>query len=179
MSTGICPRLESAAALSRGADTDARRGLTLLAALALLGGAGCAGSGGSRDSAAVGTDGVSAAGIVEGVERERFAAMVAVDRPKLERMLSDSLRYCHSSGACESKAEFLANLTSGQMQYRSIEVQELQPRPVGTAVLVQGRLAIEAQQAGQPLSLRLGFTDVYELRGGIWQMVAWQSTRLP
>lgn len=155
----------------------------LLAACVLLGGvAGCAGTGGQRDDAggsAVAGSGVSAAGVVEGVERERFAAMVAVDRPKLERMLADSLKYCHSNGRCESKAEFIGNLQSGQMKYRSIQVLEIQPRPVGTAMLVQGRLAIEAEQAGEPLSLRLSYTDVYESRGGIWQMVAWQSTRLP
>jgi len=159
MRTPVHPKHESAAAASRGAGAAARRGLALLAALALLGSVGCAGSVGSREAgaSAAGTPGVSAAGLVEGVERGRFVAMVAVDRPKLERMLADSLRYCHSSGRCETKAEFLASLLSGQMKYRSIE----------------------AQQAGEPLSLRLSFTDVYELRGGIWQMVAWQSTRLP
>jgi hypothetical protein len=155
----------------------------LLAACMVLGGVGgCAGTGGVRGGngdPAVAGSGVSAAGVVEGVERERFAAMVAVDRPKLERMLADSLKYCHSNGRCETKAEFIGNLLSGQMKYRSIQVLEIQPRAVGTAMLVQGRLAIEAEQAGEPLSLRLSYTDVYESRGGIWQMVAWQSTRLP
>ena len=46
-------------------------------------------------------------------------------------------------------------------------------------MLVQGRMAIEAEQAGQPLQLQLVYTDVYEARDGVWQMVAWQSTRLP
>jgi len=152
--------------------------------ITLLGGlAGCAATGGGRGAGngteTVAGSGASAAGIVEGVERERFAAMVAVDRPRLERMLADSLRYCHSNGRCETKDEFLANLVSGQMRYRSIEVLEMQPRPVGTAMLVQGRIAIEAEQAGQPLSLELAYTDVYESRSGVWQMVAWQSTRLP
>lgn len=163
----------------------ARRVAVLLAACVVLGGAGgCAGTrggpgAGANGDAAVPGSGVSAAGVVEGVERERFAAMVAVDRPKLERMLADSLKYCHSNGRCETKSEFIGNLLSGQMKYRSIQVLEIQPRPVGTAMLVQGRVAIEAEQAGEPLSLRLAYTDVYESRDGVWQMVAWQSTRLP
>jgi hypothetical protein len=159
-----------------------RVGVLVAACLVLAGAGGCAGFGGGRDESgnpAVAASGVSAAGVVEGVERERFAAMVAVDRPKLERMLADSLNYCHSNGRCEGKAEFMGNLESGQMKYRSIQVLAIQPRPVGTAMLVQGVLAIEAEQAGEPLSLRLAYTDVYESRGGIWQMVAWQSTRLP
>lgn len=159
-----------------------RVGVLLAACVALGGVGGCARMGGGPDDAgnsAVAGSGVSAAGVVEGVERERFAAMVAVDRPKLERMLADSLKYCHSNGRCETKAEFIGNLESGQMKYRSIRVLEIQPRPVGTAMLVQGLLAVEAEQAGEPLSLRLAYTDVYESRGGVWQMVAWQSTRLP
>jgi hypothetical protein len=153
-----------------------------MVAWALLGVGGCAGGSmrsGADGSATGSGSGATAVGVVEGVERERFAAMVAVDRGKLDRLLADSLRYCHSNGRCETKAEFVANLVSGQMKYRSIQVLEILPRPVGTAMLVQGRLAIEAEQAGEPLSLRLSYTDVYESRGGVWQMVAWQSTRLP
>jgi hypothetical protein len=153
-------------------------GLLVLAMLA--GVAGCAGGGVRDGDATAGArSGASAAGIVEGVERERFAAMVAVDRVKLDAMLADSLRYCHSNGRCETKAEFVGNLVSGQMKYRSIQVLEILPRPVGTAMLVQGRVAIDAEQGGQPLSMQLTYTDVYESRGGVWQMVAWQSTRLP
>ncbi len=140
--------------------------------------AGCVAAGGSGTAVPTAAA-VSAIGIVEGVERERFAAMVAADRSKLERMLGESLRYCHSNGQCESKAEFLANLASGQMKYRAIRILEIRPRPVGTAMLVQGRLAIDAEQAGKALDLQLVYTDVYENRDGVWQMVAWQSTRLP
>ncbi|MCW5736576.1 MAG: hypothetical protein KIS73_20785 [Enhydrobacter sp.] len=32
---------------------------------------------------------------------------------------------------------------------------------------------------GNPLAFRLRFTDVYAKRGDRWQMVAWQSTKLP
>jgi hypothetical protein len=33
--------------------------------------------------------------------------------------------------------------------------------------------------SGNPVSFRVRFTDVYVNKGGQWQMVAWQSTRLP
>jgi Domain of unknown function (DUF4440) len=160
----------------------AGRAGVVLTACVVLGLGGCAGIGGARaaaDAAAVPGSGASATGVVEGVERERFAAMMAVDRAKLERLLAESLKYCHSNGRCETKAEFIGNLVSGQMKYRSIQVLEIQPRAVGNAMLVQGRLAIEAEQAGQPLAMQLVYTDVYESRGGVWQLVAWQSTRLP
>jgi len=178
MRTLIYPTHESATAASRGTGAAARRGL---AVLTILGSLGCAGSGAARqaDAAIACTPGLSAAGIVEGVQCERFAAMVAVDRPKLERMLADSLRYCRSNGRCETKAEFLANLFIGANEVPFDRGPETAAAAGGHRHAGAGGLAIQAQQAGEPLSLRLSFTDVYELRAGIWQMVAWQSTRLP
>jgi hypothetical protein len=32
---------------------------------------------------------------------------------------------------------------------------------------------------GRPNSFSVRFTDVYANKGGQWQMVTWQSTRLP
>ena len=176
---GMGERLEARVGGNRAfATRGVRARLALACCVVLAGLVGCAAGGGGAGAGA-GTAGASAVGIVEGVERERFAAMVAGDRVKLERVLGESLKYCHSNGNCETKAQFMANLASGQMKYKAIQVLELQLRPVGSAMLVQGRIAIEAEQAGQPLSLKLVYTDVYESRGGVWQMVAWQSTRLP
>ena len=121
------------------------------------------------------------AAVIEKIERERFAAMTAVDRGQLERLLAASLRYCHSDGRCETKTEFIDNLVSGRMRYHSIEMLQLEARPVGpAAMLVQGRIAVDAQSEGRPARFRLVYTDVYERqRDGGWQLVAWQSTRLP
>lgn len=147
--------------------------------------AGCAGSssGGLRSEAGAGAlpQAVVARRVQEigQVERQRFAAMVAVDAAALDEVLSERLRYCHSDGRCETKGQFLEALQSGRMRYVSIDVLELEPKAVGTAMLVQGRLALAVEQQGQPLQLKMAFTDVYESTPTGWRLVAWQSTRLP
>ncbi|MFO1456669.1 MAG: nuclear transport factor 2 family protein [Steroidobacteraceae bacterium] len=147
--------------------------------------AGCAGSGGGglRSEAGAGAlpQAVVARRVQEigQVERQRFAAMVAVDAAALDEVLSERLRYCHSDGRCETKGQFLEALQSGRMRYVSIDVLELEPKAVGTAMLVQGRLALAVEQQGQPLQLKMAFTDVYESTPTGWRLVAWQSTRLP
>ena len=157
---------------------------------------GCAWGGSVADSAAQGTpraagrmvqgSGALPAAVVErrvtemeALERRRFAAMVAVDTTVLAELLGERLRYCHSNGNCESKAQFLEALVSGQMRYRAIEVLELEPRVVGTAMVVHGRAAIMGESRGQALQFQIVFTDVYESTPTGWQLVAWQSTRLP
>lgn len=116
---------------------------------------------------------------IEALERRRFAAMVAVDTAVLGELLGERLRYCHSNGSCESKSQFLEALASGQTRYRAIEVLELEPRVVGTAVVAHGRAAITGESRGQALQFQIMFTDVYESSPTGWQLVAWQSTRLP
>lgn len=116
---------------------------------------------------------------IEALERRRFAAMVAVDTAVLGELLGERLRYCHSNGSCESKSQFLEALVSGQTRYRAIEVLELKPRVVGTAMVAHGRAAITGESRGQALQFQIVFTDVYESTPTGWQLVAWQSTRLP
>ncbi|MGH8309842.1 MAG: nuclear transport factor 2 family protein [Steroidobacteraceae bacterium] len=113
------------------------------------------------------------------VERLRFAAMTRQDVNALEPMLGEDLVYCHSDGRCETKPEFLETIRSGRIRYRAINVIELRTRRVGEAVVINGSVLVDGVIGGQPRSLRIAFTDVYARRNGRWQLIAWQSTRLP
>ena len=46
-------------------------------------------------------------------------------------------------------------------------------------MVLTGIIGVKGEQAGQALSMRLVYTDVYVNRGGSWRLLAWQSTRLP
>lgn len=116
---------------------------------------------------------------VEQVERRRFAAMVAQDIPALEPLLAEELSYGHSHGEIEDKTQFLETIRGGRLRYRSIDVQDLDVRLYQNLAIVTGRLSAEAQAGNQLVTLRLSFTDAYVNRDGRWQLIAWQSTRLP
>jgi len=45
--------------------------------------------------------------------------------------------------------------------------------------VLTGACRISVTSGGRPNSFSVRFTDVYANTGGRWQMVAWQSTRLP
>jgi ketosteroid isomerase-like protein len=116
---------------------------------------------------------------VVAIERARLAALQANDLPALEAALAPDLRYCHSTGVCETRAQFLDALRSGQMRYRRIDVLALEPRAVGAAVLIHGRLDLEVESRGTLIPMQLVYTDVYAQRAGRWQLIAWQSTLAP
>jgi hypothetical protein len=125
-------------------------------------------------------EGAAAAEIIAATERARFDAMTRQDVQTLDPLLADDLIYCHSSGVCETKAEFLATIESGRLRYRAIVVEQLAPRAVAGAWVVNGVVTVEAETNGEILPLRLVFTDVYApAADGGWQLTAWHSTRAP
>jgi hypothetical protein len=49
----------------------------------------------------------------------------------------------------------------------------------GDAVVLTGVARISVNANGNPINFGVRFTDVYANKGGRWQMVTWQSTKLP
>lgn len=116
---------------------------------------------------------------VEQVERRRFAAMVAQDIAALEPLLAEELTYGHSNGEFENKSQFLETIRGGRLRYEAIGVQGLTVRHYGNVAVITGQLLISARVGTQPVMLNLRYTDAYVDHDGRWQLVAWQSTRLP
>jgi hypothetical protein len=114
---------------------------------------------------------------VEALERQRFAALSRADVEQLGRWLAADLTYCHSTGVCQTRQQFLDDIRSGALRYRSIEVLAISARALGGAVLLNGRIAVEVEMQGQPNRLQLVYTDAWEQRDGAWQLVAWHSSR--
>ena len=117
---------------------------------------------------------------VEQVERARFQAWVRKDMAALERVIATDVLYCHSTGVCQNKAELIQFITGGQSVYKAMDVLQLTPKDYGDdTVVVNGKLDMKVETAGQLASFQAIYTDVYVKRDGRWQLVRWQSTRLP
>jgi len=113
-------------------------------------------------------------------EAERFRMTAARDIEGVERVLADELSYCHSTGRCETKAEYIANLRSGRTLYHKIEVLESRVRYYGDIAILNGRISIDVEAGGQSIKgLKMSYTDVYRRTEGRWLMIAWHSSPLP
>lgn len=119
------------------------------------------------------------AAAVKAAELRRFEVMTAKDYTALATILADDLVYTHSSAAVDSKASYLESLTSGRVTYKVIKPSDLQVRVFGDVAVIHGMAAMEVDANGQAIVNTLRFTDIWAKRDGRWQMVAWQSTRMP
>jgi hypothetical protein len=120
-----------------------------------------------------------ARGPIERAQAARLAALVARDFAALDRLLGADLTYCHSNGACETKQSFIASLRENRLRYDEFEVIGTEVRGLGEIALANGRVKAKGQFNGQAIDATLVHTSAYAWRDGAWQLVAWQSTRLP
>jgi hypothetical protein len=112
-------------------------------------------------------------------QSERFAAMVAADAERLEEFLADDLSYAHTTGLVETKQQFLQTIESGVIDYQRIVPEDVRVRIYGEVAVMTGTAELQVVANGSPVRARIGFLDVSRRVGGAWQLVAWQSNRLP
>jgi len=113
------------------------------------------------------------------LDKKRMLAMATKDIATLDALLADDLVYTHSSARLDTKQSLIANMKSGATVYSAVEPSQVRAQDVGDAVILTGVARIKVSSNGNDLDFRVRFTDAYAKRTGRWQMVVWQSTRLP
>ena len=109
----------------------------------------------------------------------RFEAMRRGDWAGLDATLADDLTYVHSTARLESKTEHIANLRGGKPHYRGIAPRERKARVHGDVGVVNGVSEMHVERDGKEQRFTVRYLAVYAKAGGLWQMIAWQSTRVP
>jgi ketosteroid isomerase-like protein len=113
------------------------------------------------------------------LDKKRMHAMAQKDIATLRAILSDDLVYTHSSARLDTKQSLLNGMESGTTVYTAVEPSDVKAQDFGDTVVLTGAARFRVTSRGNPINFGVRFTDVYVNQGGQWQMVAWQSTRLP
>jgi ketosteroid isomerase-like protein len=119
---------------------------------------------------------------IEAVKQQELARLQAMEKndfDALERLLAGDLVYVHSSGTVDDKTKFLDALRSGRSRYVRIVPEVTNVRVFGDIAVINGRGKFLVHTQDQKLDLSLSYLDVWAKRDGRWQMIAWQSARLP
>ena len=113
------------------------------------------------------------------LDRQRMNAMAQKDIATLNTLLSDELVYTHSSARLDTKQSLIGAMESGATLYTAVEPSDVKAADFGNVVVLTGSARIHVTSQGRPNAFSVRFTDVYAEKNGQWQMVAWQSTRIP
>jgi ketosteroid isomerase-like protein len=115
---------------------------------------------------------------VKQVHKERLEALVKADISTLDKIVGDDLIYVSPVGRVQTKAEIVSDLKSGALKVSSIEQGVPNVRVYGQTAVVNYLTTSKFVDNGREYNNQIRSTSVYVKRGGRWQLVSQQMTRV-
>ncbi len=115
---------------------------------------------------------------IRAAEKNWAAAVTSANFAALEKILGDQLIYAHSTGAIESKADYIGRLRSGKQKYDVIDQQSVTVRVYGNAAVAHLKLRMSGISNERPFNDQLMAMHFWVKQGGSWRLVAHQTTKL-
>ena len=112
------------------------------------------------------------------LETDRAAAAVKGDVATLEKQTADDYTFINLYGQMSDKSQMVTAFKTGQTKLTSDEVSDMKVRVYGNTAVITGKVDVAGTMAGKDTKARLMFTRVYVKKGGQWQSVAFQQTRV-
>ena len=121
-------------------------------------------------------DGLVAA--VRAADDGRVAATIAGDRERLAAIYSDDLRYAHSNGKIDNKAEHADGIAKRTSVYERFDYVTREFRLAAPGVmLMSGRVVIHSTNAKGKNQNDVNFLAVWREEQGGWKLLAWQAAK--
>jgi ketosteroid isomerase-like protein len=114
---------------------------------------------------------------IRAAERLWNEARVKADVAALDRLLADGWTVTHGGGTMDTKAQYLADLKSGDRKFSAdVKEDELTVRIYGDTAVASGLSDSKVTFKGQVQGGPLRFTRVYVKRDGRWIMIVSHAT---
>jgi len=115
---------------------------------------------------------------VRQLEDEIAEAVVRRDLAFVERVWADEFVYTGIRGERKSKADILAELKAGELQFELMRFDDVRVQVYGDAAVATGRATTKGRSKQGEISGEFRYTRVYIKRPSGWQLVAFQGTPL-
>ncbi len=112
------------------------------------------------------------------LSKKGIDARVKGDTKTLDEFLSDDFVSINPNGDIGSKSQDLKDLKDGTIDFVSIDPSEVKVRVYGDAAVVTGRSRVKLKYKGHDIDDLVRTTEVFARRGGKWQCVLGQVTRI-
>jgi ketosteroid isomerase-like protein len=116
---------------------------------------------------------------IKKLETDRAAAVVKGDIATLDKQTSDDYTLINMNGLVSDKAQMIEGFKSGKNKLSSDELSDMKVRVYGDTAVVTGKVTVKGIMGGKDVTGPAMFTRVYVKKGGQWQSVALQQTRIP
>lgn len=113
-------------------------------------------------------------------QQERYAAAMAQDIDQLKRMVVAELRYCHTTGAVDTKTSYLETVRTGGIRWLAVNPSGMEARVYDNVGVIAGEVRQQITVAGrdQPIDMHIRTIEVYLKRDGRWQLSEFQASNV-
>lgn len=115
---------------------------------------------------------------IKKLETDRAVAVVKGDLATLEAQTSDDYTLINMNGQMSDKSQMINGFKSGQSKLTVDELSDMKVRVYGDTAVVTGKATVKGTMGGKDATGQALFTRVYVKKGGHWQSVALQQTRV-
>ncbi|MBI3219777.1 MAG: nuclear transport factor 2 family protein [Bacteroidetes bacterium] len=113
------------------------------------------------------------------LSKRKFDWMIHKKVDSLAMVLDNDLQYVHSNGWKETKKEVIDDLLSGKLNYVAVDIHTAQVRLYDQTAIVNGTGKFQVTMNGNPLTIELGYTEVYVMRQSKWLLASRHANRMP
>lgn len=114
------------------------------------------------------------------LEALRWNLILHGEARALAALLSDDLRFVHSTGLIDDKQSYLVSIETSTVVYHSADREIAFVVPLGDAAFfVNGTVKMTVTLRGTPRTLHSVFTVVWRREQDAWRLVLHQTTALP
>jgi len=112
------------------------------------------------------------------LHQKKFDWMINKQYDSLQIVLEKELIYVHSNGWIETKAEVIADLKSGKLNYIKVNVTEAKARIYKNTAIVNGKGVFNVMLEGKPVEINLLYTEVYINKKNNWQLASRHANKM-
>lgn len=95
------------------------------------------------------------------------------------RIFAEDFTFTNPFGEVMTKEQRIGEIKPGGVQFDSYTVDDVKVRVYGDTAVVTNRATLSGKRGDQVLAGQYRVTSVFVKKGGNWQVVAAQSTRIP
>jgi len=100
------------------------------------------------------------------------------DGAALARLLADDYLLVNSSGALETEADFIHDYTAPGFTLEPFTIEQPVEKIWADGAVLGGIATLKGMSDGKPYEARLRFADIWAKRGGRWQVIYTQASRV-
>jgi len=112
------------------------------------------------------------------LHKKKFDWLISKQYDSLAALFSENVEYIHSNGWIENKTDINADLKSGKLNYKRVDVNEAKVRLSKNVAILTGKGVFFVTMDNKDLEIKLLYSEIYIKEKGKWLLTHRHSNKL-